>query len=131
MRGRWQRAQDAYAALDDLTSRHRLPDRVIDLLYTALLGFRLRRPTYVEQAGIDARTASRDLKALSDLGLLQPVGETKGRHYVRGDALESTRRTLQASRRPLMDPCPWLPAALLGHAMPLSGRGHGPQSRPE
>ena len=90
---------------------HGLPERVVDPLYTALLGFRLRRPTYVEQAGIDARTASRDFKALSDIGLLRPVGETKGRYYVGDPALEPIRAQI-GRRQPLDDPYPWLPAKL-------------------
>lgn len=110
-RRRWQSAQTSYVLLDDVVSAHGLPERVVDPLYTALLGFRLRRPTYVEQAGIDARTASRDFKALSDVGLLRPVGETKGRYYVGGPALEPIRAQI-GRRQPLDDPYPWLPAKL-------------------
>ena len=110
-RRRWQSAQTSYVLLDDVVSAHGLPERVVDPLYTALLGFRLRRPTYVEQAGIDARTASRDFKALSDIGLLRPVGETKGRYYVGGPALEPIRAQI-GRRQPLDDPYPWLPAKL-------------------
>ena len=84
---------------------------VVDPLYTALLGFRLRRPTYVEQAGIDVRTASRDFKALGDLGMLRPVGETKGRYYVGGPALEPIKAQI-GGRAALEDPYPWLPAKL-------------------
>jgi len=84
----------------------------VDLLYTALLGYRLRRATYVDQAGIDARTASRDFKALTDLGLLRAVGETKGRHYVRGDALEFVQAAMRR-REPLRDPYRWMPARLV------------------
>lgn len=77
VRSRWGRAQRTYEILDDLVTTNGLPDRVTDALYTATLGFRLRRPVYVQQTGLDARTATRDLKALSDHGLLRPVGETK------------------------------------------------------
>lgn len=111
VRRRWHNAQQSYVLLDDVATAHGLPERVVDPLYTALLGFRLRRPTYVEQAGIDARTASRDFKALSDLGLLRPIGETKGRYYVGGPALEPIRAQI-GRRAPLNDPYPWLPAKL-------------------
>jgi Fic family protein len=116
-RRRWLSAQTSYVLLDDVVSAHGLPERVVDPLYTALLGFRLRRPTYVEQAGIDARTASRDFKALSDVGLLRPVGETKGRYYVGGPALEPIRAQI-GHRPPLDDPYPWLPAKLAEAAAP-------------
>jgi len=111
VRRRWHSAQKSYVLLDDVAMAHGLPERVVDPLYTALLGFRLRRPTYVEQAGIDARTASRDFKALSELGLLRPFGETKGRYYVGGPALEPIRAQI-GRRTPLEDPYPWLPAKL-------------------
>jgi Fic family protein len=112
VRNRWTRAQRTYVLLDELVSRHRLPERVVDPLYTALFGFRLRRPTYVEQSGVDERTASRDFKALADLDLLRPVGETKGRHYVRGDALEPIRQEVGRNEA-LQDPYPWMKARLL------------------
>ncbi len=126
VRSRWQRAQHSYEILDDLVAAHRLPERTLDALYSGLLGFRLRRPTYVEQTGVDERTASRDLKALSDLGLLRPVGETKGRHYVAGPTLDEVRRQVGPSA-PVVDPYPWLPAELArasaapGTARPLGG----------
>lgn len=111
VRGRFHRAARAYELLDDVVARQGLPDRVVNLLYTALLGYRLRRPTYVYQTGVDPRTASRDFKALADLRLLRPVGETRGRHYVRGEALDAVLQEI--GRRPaLHDPYPWLPARL-------------------
>lgn len=111
VRSRFDRAARAYGMLDEIAARHGLPERVVDLLYTALLGYRLRRPTYVERTGVDPRTASRDFKDLSDLRLLRPVGETRGRHYVRGEALHAVLADL-GRRAPLHDPYPWLPARL-------------------
>ncbi|WP_250445484.1 Fic family protein [Actinotalea sp. C106] len=112
VRRRLRRAQRTYEILDALLAEQRVPDRTIDALYSALLGFRLRRPTYVDQTGIDERTASRDFKALTDVGLLRPVGETRGRHYVAGDALVTVRAELGPSE-PLEDPYPWMKAELV------------------
>lgn len=109
---RWLRAQRAYEILDDVVAEHRLPERVLDALYSALLGFRLRRPTYVDQTGVDERTASRDFKALSTAALLRPVGQTKGRHYVSGELLDDVRRRLGPSEPP-RDPYPWMRAELV------------------
>jgi hypothetical protein len=111
VRRRWHNARQSYVLLDDVGTAHGLPERVVDLLYTALLGFWLRRATYVEQAGIDARTASHDFKALSALGLLRPVGETKGRYFVGDPALEPIRTQI-CRRAPLQDPYPRLPVKL-------------------
>lgn len=112
VRNRWERASRTYAVLDALLATTGiLPDRVIDALYTAMLGYRLRRSTYIRQTGVDERTGSRDLKALTDLGLLRAVGETKGRHYVRGPALELVQAEV-GHAAPLVDPYPWLPVRL-------------------
>ena len=84
----WHSAQKSYV-LDDAAMAHGLPERVVDPLYTALLGFPLRRPTYVEQAGIDPQTAGRDFKALSERGLSllaprNPLGATTAHSRVEG-----------------------------------------------
>jgi Fic family protein len=101
-----------WAELDALVSRRTLPERTTDLLYEAVLGYRLRRSTYVNSAGIDERTASRDLARLVDAGLLRAVGETRGRQYLAAEPLVNLRRAGRERRRPLEDPYPWLPKAL-------------------
>jgi DNA-binding transcriptional ArsR family regulator len=111
VRSRWRRAQHAYEVLDGLLDERHLPERALDALYSGLLGYRLRRPTYVERTGIDARTASRDFRALTDAGLLRAVGETKGRYYVAGPALDDVRRETGRGER-LRDPYPWMGAEL-------------------
>lgn len=121
VRSRWTRAQRMYELLDDLLAAQRLPDRTLDALYSATLGYRLRRPTYVDQTGVDTRTASRDFRALVDAGLLHAVGETKGRHYVAGPALERLRREVGRGE-PLDDPYPWMTAELARAAASGSAR---------
>jgi len=103
------------ALLGELTTL-RLPDRALDALYSASIGFRVRRPTYVAQTEIDERTGTRDLRALTDAGLLVAIGETKGRHYVRGPRLRDVLASLPR-RTPLRDPYPWLTSRL---AMPVA-----------
>jgi len=120
VRRRWRRAQRAYEVLDDRLRTHGLPDRSLDALYSAMLGFRLRRSTYVDQTGVDERTASRDFKAMADAGLLRAVGETRGRHYVAGEALREIRAEVGRGE-PVVDPYPWLPAELA-----RAGAGPGP-----
>ncbi|MBF0689686.1 MAG: Fic family protein [Cellulomonas sp.] len=115
LRSRLARAQRTYEALDEVLAAQRIPDRALDALYTALIGFRLRRSTYVDQTGIDERTASRDLKALADLELLRPVGETKGRYYVAGEALKAVARAISPSE-PIEDPYPAMRAELMHRA---------------
>jgi DNA-binding IclR family transcriptional regulator len=90
--------------------------RVANELFDASLGFRIRRSTYVRRAGIEQRTATRDLGRLTELGLLQPVGATKGRHYVMGELLAAIRQDALASRTPVADPYPWMRERLIAGA---------------
>lgn len=109
---RWERAYEAWTLLDELTARHGLAERVTGALYDAALGFRLRRSSYVEQTGVEERTASRDFRGMVDAGLLDAIGQTKGRYYVAGRALAPVREAARR-RAPLVDPYPWLPARLV------------------
>ena len=108
---RIERIDILYSLLLGAVQRFGLPERSLDTLYAAGIGFRIRRPTYVAQTEVDERTASRDLKALADAGLLEARGETKGRHYVRGPRLAEIMTGLGPGR-PLDDPYPWLRARL-------------------
>ncbi|WP_405134763.1 Fic family protein [Nocardia sp. NBC_01388] len=112
--GRLHRTARAWSRLDDLVAAQRLPDRATDILYDALIGFRIRRHGYLTRAGIDERTASRDLKALTDIGLLSARGETRARHYIAGDKLLDLKLHLREDvPRTIVDPYPRLRAELL------------------
>jgi DNA-binding IclR family transcriptional regulator len=79
----------------------------------------MRRATYVRRAGIEERTASRDLARLTDLELLRAVGETKGRHYVMGDRLAEVVQEVLSTRDQLVDPYPWMPERLAAAPRPV------------
>ncbi|MEV6767415.1 Fic family protein [Nocardia sp. NPDC051030] len=112
--GRIRRTERAWSRLDELVATHKLPDRVADILYDALIGFRIRRHGYLTRAGIDERTASRDLKALTDINLLAARGETRARHYVAGEQLLELKLLLREDvPRNIVDPYPRLRAELL------------------
>ena len=117
---RFREAAEIWAALDEVIGEHGLPERVTDELYDAAIGFRIRRASYVKRAGIEQRTATRDLGRLADVGLLRRVGETSGRHYVAGPVLERMRSERVSPRRPLDDPYPALRTELLA-ARTVSG----------
>jgi Fic family protein len=109
---RFDEASAIWTELDTLLARHHLPARVTDLLYEAVLGYRVRRASYVKTAGVEERTASRDLAALVELGILTARGETRGRHYVAGQILADLHQSCRERRRPLADPYPWIRAEL-------------------
>jgi Fic family protein len=109
---RFAEAERLWVTIDSLVSTYRLPDRSADALFDALLGLRVTRPAYVKRAEVEERTATRDLTRLVELGLLQPHGQTRARHYSAGEPLQEQRQLIRSQREPLADPCPGLIAQI-------------------
>jgi len=108
---RFAEAEQLYQQLDETIARHRLPERVADPLFDALLGSRVTRPSYLRRVeALEDRTATRDLARLTELGLLEPHGQTRGRYYVAAGELADLRDALRRGRAPLSDPYPHLMA---------------------
>jgi Fic family protein len=90
----------------ELVERARLPERSAAGLIDAALGLRLRRRGYraaAEEAtgeAISDLTASRDLRALVDSGLLVAVGERRARYYLAGPGPTELWGRVRAERRP-------------------------------
>lgn len=103
---RIEETERLYAACADLASTHGLPDRMTGVLVEAAYGFRLTHSTYKMLVDLTAGetvstlTTSRDLRALVDAKLLQPIGQTRGRYYVGEPLLIAERRRIQAGRAP-------------------------------
>lgn len=95
-----------YEACGEIASRNGLPERTTGALAEVAYGLRLTHGTYKTLMEITAGesvsglTASRDLKALVDAKLVQPVGRTRGRYYVAEPVLLAERELIQASRAP-------------------------------
>lgn len=96
------------AHVEEVITEHGLPERTFDPLFDAALGLRVRRPGYVKRSGIEERTATRDLKALVDAGLLEAKGNTRGRHYIAAGRLRKLAGESRKRRSTLHDPYPWL-----------------------
>ena len=56
MRRRFQAAETQWTHIDQLISGHRLPDRLGNALFDALLGLRVTRPSYLKLTDVDERT---------------------------------------------------------------------------
>ena len=63
-------------------SRRGLPQRLIFAVADGAIGYQVRNASYRNMAELNDVTASRDLKAAVDAGLLIPTGERRGRSYV-------------------------------------------------
>jgi Fic family protein len=109
---RFREAEATWSVIDALITEHGLPERVGDPLFDAILGYRVRRPCYVRRAGIEERTATRDLNRLVTAGLLDAVGQTRGRYHTAGQRLRRIALDARSTRTALTDPYPWLPTRL-------------------
>lgn len=101
-----QRVADSerlWLALEELCNRHSLPDRTLTALFDAASGLRIRNATYRANLidtdeEITEQTASRDLRLLTDRGLLIAKGERRGRFYVGSDELDKIQQAVRMRR---------------------------------
>ncbi len=88
----------------ELAEVNKLPERCAAGLMDAAYGLRLRRKSYRTTAEsvvgdeISELTATRDLKSMVDHGLLEPIGERRGRYYVAADQLKEVRGRIRRGR---------------------------------
>lgn len=78
----------------------RLPDRSAIPVFDAALGWPITNPRYRTDAEVGEYVASRDLKALCDAGLFEPIGEKRGRFYRRTGVLEKLRNSVRIRKPP-------------------------------
>lgn len=89
---------DLFDIIHGLIERHDLDERASLPLFNCALGMRLTNSRYQKEAAVGQHTAGRDLKALSDLGLIEPHGEKRGRYYVAAKRLSEIRARVRQSR---------------------------------
>lgn len=70
-----------YEMIDGHLEARGMPERAAAPLFLAVAGYRLTNETYRAETDTTPNTASRDLRALVDAGLLQAHGEKRGRTY--------------------------------------------------
>ncbi len=105
-------ARQTWSELDALVTEHGLPERTMDAMFDAVLGYRVRRGGYLKRTQVTEQTATRDLSALTSAGILVARGSGRGRFYIAGEALRQIRERRRADRRQLRDPYPWMRAKL-------------------
>lgn len=102
---RRQEAEEMWNGCLALTEGKGLPERSAAALMDAAYGLRIRRGSYrtaVETATgdeISLQTATRDLQAMADHGLLEPVGERRNRYYLAGREPTELRKRVRTARR--------------------------------
>lgn len=104
---RVRETQKMWDELEQLRTKHELPERMMCALNDACQGYGVRNATYRGPAEVSEHTASRDFLALVDAGLLVPKGEKRGRYYVAGRVLRKIRERVAEPGRindPFEDP---------------------------
>lgn len=104
VRQRFDEYAALWAALENLIAVRGLPERTIDALFAAARGIRVRRTTYQHDADLSDGQAVRDLRLLTDQGLLVPQGETKSRRYAPSATLRGIDQGVTEDLPPLREP---------------------------
>lgn len=105
--------EQLYDGIAQLVDRHKLPPRAVGVLADAARGRRIRRSIYVRLVEmtdgdpISDLTASRDLKALTDAGVLDAVGAGRGRTYHGSQELRELWLDVRSSRPPRAEDDPY------------------------
>ena len=113
MQRRIHETEHLYDSITQLVDRYRLPTRVTGALADAARGRRLRRSIYAHLVEltdgdpISDLTASRDLKAMVDAGILEPKGAGRGRTYHGTEELRRLWLDIRAHRPPKADDDPY------------------------
>ena len=76
-----------WGELQKLTKEHGFHERFELALMDAAFGYKVRNGRYRQENELSDVVASRDLKRLSDIELLIPIGEKRGRYYTAGSPL--------------------------------------------
>jgi Fic family protein len=100
---RMEEYEALYAEIQTVLAKYKLNERTAMPLFDSALGTTLNNARYQEDAEVTPFIAQRDLRQLSDLGLLDARGATRARHYVPGAELLDARKKVRISR-PYRDP---------------------------
>jgi Fic family protein len=101
---RTQEAERCYIEIAELVSKHGFPERTALALMEAAAPLKVRNASYRVNADISQNLASRDLKSLTDAGLLVAAGERRGRHYQAGKEVQAIRARTRMARGSGTDP---------------------------
>jgi len=101
---RIQETEALWDRCEQIVRRNGIPDRCVGALCDAARGWRLRRSLYIKtvlsSAGdvITDDTATRDLRAMSRAGLLEAIGEKRGRYYLGTASLRKIWQDIRIER---------------------------------
>ena len=100
---RHEEYQALYAKIESLVEKRRITDRSTLPLFDAARGHKLTNGRYRAGTETSDFLASKDLRRLCEEGLLDPIGEKRGRSYT-GTKLLKDEWLSSRIRKPLIDP---------------------------
>lgn len=95
---RSQEYERMFELIHALTKQHDLNERSEMPLLDACTGVRITNSRYRSEVNVTEYVASRDLKKLSEIGLLERIGDGRGRTYQAGEALKLIRQKTRSPR---------------------------------
>ncbi|MET7772800.1 Fic family protein [Nocardia sp. NPDC005366] len=104
VRARFERSGRVWERSSEFATQSGLDERVVSALHDVAMAGRVRRSRYGASEGLSVQQAQRDLKVLTQRGVLTPVGRTRARYYVAGERFPNA--VLEIARTPisLVDP---------------------------
>ena len=114
-----------WGELEESVQRASLPGRAIEAMFDATLGLRVRNSSYrsaSKAAGeqISNETATRDLRAMVEAGLLTKHGAKRGTYYTADDELVGLRVQMRRDRQPITTDHLFDPSADVGNQLRFS-----------
>ena len=95
---RYEEYGSVYGSIEGIIRREGLNERMTIPLFNAALGIRVTNSRYQKETEVSSYVAGRDLKHLTDLEILVPHGETRGRYYLPGRELQEARERARRER---------------------------------
>lgn len=83
--------ENLYGEIMEIVQREGINDRTAMPLFDCAIGISITNSRYQKDADVSTYVASRDLKMLAELGLVEPHGERRGRYYTASKALKQAR----------------------------------------
>ncbi len=111
--------EELWDRCEQLAARHRLAPRCVGALCDSSRGWRIRRSLYIKVTrstigeDLTHATATRDLRALAEAGLLEAQGEKRGRVYLPTPELRQVWDAIRARRPVPAEESPYPPDAQL------------------
>lgn len=95
-----------WTEVSELRQAAKLQERTEAALLDAAIGLKVRNASYRAQLrewgeNVSLQTASGDLKAMVDAGLLKQLGKNRGAHYVASDRLRDVQERARSNREPI------------------------------